>query len=118
MDSNVKNFIELRNVIVEPVNVTMSNVVPSDEIADIVEQNWVNLQKAYFAIMKVNIEPTVLKTMIIKSEEDPSLDSIDTILDELEDVLQELRGFVEEAASEIELENNKVNNLKQDEYGK
>lgn len=118
MVANTADFAETVNASVEPANATISNVAPPEEIADIVEQNWLNLQKAYFSIMNVNIEPTVLKTMIIKSEEDPSLDSIDTILDEIEDVLQELRGFVEETASEIELENNKVDNLKQDEYGK
>lgn len=118
MVSNTANFAELVNASVEPANATISNVAPSNEIADIVEQNWVNLQEAYFSIMKVNAEPTVLKTMIIKSEEGPSFDSIDTILDELEDVLQELRSYVEETASEIELENNKVDNLKQNENGK
>lgn len=112
MVANTADFAELVNASVEPTNVTMSNAAPSDEIAEIVERNLANLLDAFFSIMKVDTEPTVLKTMIMQSEEDPSLDSIDTILDELEDMLQELRSYVEEAASEIELENDKVNNSK------
>lgn len=122
MESNVANLTELINSSAKPTNVIMSNVIPSDEIADMVDMNSANLMDAYFAIIEVNTEPEVLKAMVkgcLQSDKNTSLNTVvDDILYEIEDMLQELRYSIEDAADEVRLENNKVNNLKGDEYGK